>query len=82
VIISVHFILANDQICAIVWLLKRSKQMTNEALSNEWIAASRAQRAAYFAWQNASGDQVATALAAYQEANRVQKEIEKRAGVK
>jgi len=56
--------------------------MTNEALSNEWIAASRAQRAAYFAWQNASGDQVATALAAYQEANRVQKEIEKRAGVK
>jgi len=52
--------------------------MTNEALRNEWIAASRAQRAAYFAWQNASGNEYASALASYIEATRKQREIERK----
>jgi hypothetical protein len=49
--------------------------MDNE-LKARWIAASRQQRAAYFAWQNASGDQVIPALDAYRKASLRQREIE------
>jgi len=45
-------------------------------LKARWIAASREQRAAYFAWQNASGDQVIPALDAYRAASLRQRQIE------
>lgn len=42
-----------------------------------FIAASRKQRAAYFAWQNApAGEQSIAALAAYREATAEQRAVE------
>ena len=50
--------------------------MTNEQI--KFIAASRKQRAAYFAWQNApAGEQSIAALAEYRKASAEQREIEK-----
>lgn len=43
----------------------------------KFIAASRKQRAAYFAWQNAAaGEQSIAALAAYREASAEQHAVE------
>lgn len=53
-----------------------AKQMSN-LKQDQWIAASREQRAAYFAWQNASGVKVAKALKLYVEATKRQLEIER-----